>query len=169
MTSLDSSSWHWWQISWLVVVLSSCESRLPLQVCLQYTSTSCRQRVLLSLPSEGATIKFILILSLPLRESSQVASYSEAMCLYSMYILCVSYLLTVTVGDRAFPVAAAINCGMNFPVTSPLPCLWLFSSSAENFFVSCILSGFIICTVRRFAIAVCAFNITWTRCCKSYL
>ena len=33
----------------------------------------------------------------------------------------------VTVGDRAFLVAAAKNCGTNFPAMSPPPSLWLLS------------------------------------------
>jgi len=47
----------------------------------------------------------------------------------------------------------------NFPVTSPLRVSDCFSSSAENFFVLCILSGFIIYTAGRFAIAVFALTL----------
>jgi len=39
--------------------------------------------------------------------------------------------------------------GMNFPATSPLPCLWRLSVVSLKLFASFIISGFIICTSRH--------------------
>jgi len=61
--------------------------------------------------------------------------------------------------DRAFPVAAAkLWNELPYDVTASVSDC--FSSLAENLFVSCILSGFIICTARYFAIAVYALTLT---------
>ena len=70
----------------------------------------------------------------------------------------------VTVGDQAFPVAAA-KLWNELPGDVPASqSLTAFGRQLKTFLVSCIISGFIICTAGRFAIAVVYININTMKC-----